>query len=173
MSFSATEVMALAQKAARGAGFPPAQAEAFGRAAVIHLGADRPGDALRAALADPKDSPILRLPLLMDDVFRAAASLPEPIELSLQTGDEALAPAYIRTLPIRIVSCKVQPGTDGPARLVIEADPSTPAKPSLPPRIALPDDLAAELSALAQKTYVPATEESRRKGAGAGLTDND
>ena len=173
MSYSATEVIALAQKAARGAGFPPRQAEAFGQAAAIHLGADRPVQALRDALADPADSPILRLPLLMDDVLRAAASLPEPIELSLQTGDEALAPAYIRTLPIRVLSCQVVPGDEGPARLVIEADPATPAKPALPARITLPDDLAQDLSTLAQKTYVPATEASRMTGAGAGLTDND
>jgi hypothetical protein len=39
---------------------------------------------------------------------------------------------------------------------------------------AYPDpDAWAALEALARKTYAPATEASRRSGAGAGLTDND
>lgn len=49
------------------------------------------------------------------------------------------------------------------------------------PGTALPDqwrtdisaEVAARLNALAHRTYAPATEESRRAGAGAGLSDND
>ncbi len=37
----------------------------------------------------------------------------------------------------------------------------------------IPDDIWAALSAYAHRTYAPATEESRRLGAGAGLSDND
>lgn len=35
------------------------------------------------------------------------------------------------------------------------------------------EDIWAKLESLAAKTYVPATDESRRRGAGAGLIDND
>jgi len=39
--------------------------------------------------------------------------------------------------------------------------------------VAVADDLWQRASSHAAKTYVPATEASRLKGAGAGLTDND
>jgi hypothetical protein len=39
--------------------------------------------------------------------------------------------------------------------------------------IAIPDDLWRRFTALAALTYVPASEHSRRAGAGAGLSDND
>ena len=35
------------------------------------------------------------------------------------------------------------------------------------------DEIWEALSAFAHRTYVPASESSRLKGAGAGLTDND
>jgi hypothetical protein len=35
------------------------------------------------------------------------------------------------------------------------------------------DEIWEALSAFAHRTYVPASEASRLKGAGAGLTDND
>ena len=40
-------------------------------------------------------------------------------------------------------------------------------------RAMLPKDTYNKLTALASKTYAPATEESRIAGAGAGLNDND
>lgn len=40
-------------------------------------------------------------------------------------------------------------------------------------RSSIPPGLFSQLDAFAQRTYAPATEASRIKGAGAGLTDND
>jgi len=40
-------------------------------------------------------------------------------------------------------------------------------------QIDIPDHRWSVLEALAARTYVPATTESRASGAGAGLTDND
>lgn len=72
------------------------------------------------------------------------------------------------------------------ARQVVKADwvrlspASIPAvKPTLGARLTrcyraeLSSDTAATLTAFAQRTYAPETEESRLGGAGAGLTDND
>jgi hypothetical protein len=174
MTHSATEIMALAQKAARGAGFPADQAEKFGRAAALHLGAGRDPGPLVEALANPEDSPILRLPLLMDDVLRAVALAGPEVALSLHPGDEGLALSYARWLPMRLVHCGLRPAEDGAqARLEITADASVPARPSLPPRIPVPQDLFDLFTRLAAKTYVPASDASRAAGAGAGDIDND
>lgn len=47
------------------------------------------------------------------------------------------------------------------------------AERSLPNGVVVNADAWASALSLAQRTYVPATDESRRRGAGAGLTDND
>ena len=46
-------------------------------------------------------------------------------------------------------------------------------EPSLCTRAEVPQPAFATLSEFAQRTYAPATEESRLRGAGAGLNDND
>ena len=50
------------------------------------------------------------------------------------------------------------------------------SEPTHQPRsggVEIQDDIWRELNLLAKRTYVPATEESRARGAGAGRTDND
>ena len=42
-----------------------------------------------------------------------------------------------------------------------------------PGAVDIADEIWEALSAFAHRTYVPASEASRLKGAGAGLTDND
>lgn len=171
MTHSATEVQALATRAARGAGFPPAQAELFGRACVQHLALDGDAAPLIDALANPADSPILRLPLLLDDVL-AAAALTDPVELTLQNGDAALAPSYASLLPVAVLDTAIVRHLEQ-KRLRITLDLATPSRPVLPPRIKVPAQLLVALERLAKNTYVPATDASRRAGAGAGLNDND
>ena len=173
MTRSANEIEALARKAATGAGFPPAQAEIFGRAAVLHLARGDDAEALTDALRDSADSPILRLPLVVEDLARAIAMAGPTVSLTLQRGDEALAPAYARLLPMALRAVCVTPQPDGPARLEIEADTARRASPGLPPRIEAPDALMRRLGELAARTHVPASEASRRAGAGAGNIDND
>ncbi|WGW03686.1 hypothetical protein [Tropicibacter oceani] len=175
MTRSANEIMGLAQKAASGAGFPPEQAARFGQAAVAYLAAGQPPDALLTALRDPADSPLLRLPLLMDDVLRALSLTGPEVELTLHPGDEALATAYARLLPLRMTACTVveADGEAGQARLRVAADTDTPARLRFPPRIEAPQSLIEALGQLAARTYVPASEASRLAGAGAGNIDND
>ncbi|MFZ7090335.1 hypothetical protein [Primorskyibacter sp. 2E233] len=173
MSRSANEIMGLAQKAARGAGFPPQQAERFGRAAAAHLAANRNPEDLVQALRDPADSPVLRLPLLMDDVLRALSLTGPNVDLTLHPEDVSLASAYARLLPIRVTDCTIVQDEDRQPRLHVSADLQTPGKTSFPARIEAPEDLIAQLSRLAAKTYVPASEASRSAGAGAGDIDND
>ena len=55
-----------------------------------------------------------------------------------------------------------------------EGETSIPPAPPRATRIGRIDSAAlARLEELAALTYAPATEDSRRRGAGAGLTDND
>lgn len=172
MTYSANEIAGLCQKAARGAGFPPAQAETFGRAAAVHLGTGGAPEALTDALRTPSDSPILRLPLLMDDILRGLTLAGPTITLTLQPGDEALAPAYARLLQIKLTDCQVSRIADGLPRLTVSGDPATRVRLTLPPRINAPTGLIDKLTRLAAATYVPATAASRA-GAGAGNIDND
>lgn len=172
MSLSANEIQALATKAARGAGFPPGQAESYGRATVMHLVAGRDPQPLRDALAQVDNSPILRLPLLVDDILAACAAVKGPAELTLNPADSALAPSYAELAPVRLRDCTLITTGEQP-RLRVDAELDTPWRPKLPPRLDLPARLRATLNELAQNTYVPASEASRLRGAGAGLSDND
>lgn len=173
MTWSANEISALSQKAARGAGFAPAQAEVFGRAAAVHLGTGGPAEALTEALRTPSNSPILRLPRLMDDILRGLTLAGPTISLTLHPGDAALAPAYARLSQIQLTDCRVTRAEDGPPKITVTADPAIRARVTLPPRIFAPTWLIGALTRLAAATYVPASEQSRRAGAGAGNIDND
>lgn len=173
MSFSANELGGLAQKAARGAGFPPRQAELFGAAAVLHLASGGDAGALEQALADPQDSPILRLPLLTEDILRALTLTGPEVTLTLQPGDEALALSYTQLLHVCVERAEIEQAPDGLPRLTVRADLNTAARPDLPARIDAPEDLVAWLGQLAAETFVPPSEASRSAGAGAGNIDND
>jgi Protein of unknown function (DUF3726) len=78
-------------------------------------------------------------------------------------------------------TCSVEPATfptRGPADIALRR--ATPSAITSPPCLATRYDPAAvsdtgwdQLERLAKRTYVPATDHSRARGAGAGLTDND
>ncbi len=172
MSFSANELASLAHKAAVGAGFPPSQAETFGRAATLYLGDGHGAEALVGVLDDAADSPVLRLPLLMDDILRAIALLGPEVTLSLHPGDVDLASSYARLLPLQITSLDVDIPEEGQPRMHLVTDPARPTQHPLPPRITAPEPLVSTWQDLAARTYVPATAASRA-GAGAGNIDND
>jgi hypothetical protein len=62
----------------------------------------------------------------------------------------------------------------GPATVHLSWTKAPLAAPKhLPDRATLAPDIAACLGAFAMRTYAPATEESRARGAGAGTSDND
>src|SRR6056297_3046447 len=173
MSYSANEIMTLAQKAARGAGFPPAQAVLFGRATVQHLATGGEIGALTGALASQTNSPILRLPLVMQDILRALPPAGPEITLTLHPDDVALAESYARLLPLRLKACTVTRQAGHPPRLSITGSIAQRTRATLPARIEAPEPLIESLSRLAAETYVPASAASRSVGAGAGDIDND
>ena len=163
MKASANEVMVLAAKAARGAGAPPAQASAFGRAALCHLAADRSATDLMTALDTLPQGPVISLPL-------AFATL---VVTQTHTGTiRAEAPAdlvrsYAEAQPFA-TSVSLE-GDD----LIATLDTKTPTARATVARIDLPDGLAHLLNTHAAKILVPENAASRSSGAGAGLNDND
>lgn len=169
MMRSVNEVEVLARKAALGAGFPPAQAESFGRAAAHHLALEGDPEALTRAL-DAAGGPILRLHLLPEDIRRALPLAGPDMVLSLQPGDAALAPAYARLCGHAIAGCHVVEEAGIP-RLHLSIAPDALAS-SLPARLTLQGDVYDALAASAARTLVPASDASR-SGAGAGDIDND
>lgn len=170
MTGSQNEIATLFRKAAIGAGFPPAQAARFGKAAVRHLGGGGQPGPLMDALATPADSAILRLPLIADDVLRAKAVLDGEIALSINIGDAALVRAYVEAIPLGLAGFALEDGDDT-ARVILT--PGADGPPPLPERIELDDATLTALRDLGRRTEVPASDASRLSGAGAGLTDND
>lgn len=166
MSWSRAEVLALATKAARGGGAPPAQAALFGRVVAIHLGQGRDAAALKHALDALPGGAILRMPLLLQ---RLAARGTAQLSLEMPTGGQpALLQSYLETLPnlTRVVAVH----TDI-LEVALETTASAPS-PKLS-RIEGCEALLAHMTDLAARTFVPDSETSRQAGAGAGLTDND
>ncbi len=100
MKNATADLQSLAERAAQSVGFTQAQAETFGRATVRHVAEERDCAAVLEALRDPADSPILRLPLILDDLMLACAALGGTAELTLQPDDADLAQSYAELLPV-------------------------------------------------------------------------
>lgn len=164
MSWSVTEIAALAAKAARGAGAPPLQAARFGQAAARHLAAGRDGGVLKAALAALPAGPVLQVPIALDAALACGQA-----DAPLHPGDVApdFLCSYVECLPFQAALAQERD------RLLLRVDLSHPAPQQRPARIICDADFIAELEHLAARTYVPDTAQSRARGAGAGLTDND
>ena len=166
MKVSANEVLTLAGKAARGGGAPPAQAVAFGRAALCHLSAGRdPGDLSDALDALPKGA-ILEIPLALSRLIEAAEGDTAKGLLSV-SAPPALLLSYAEAQPFEVAT------EDTPSGLKLTLSLTNPNTPPPVARVELPDAMHAQLNDLAQKTLVPESAASRISGAGAGLTDND
>lgn len=163
MKASANEVMTLAAKAARGAGAPPAQAAAFGRAALCHLAAGRSAVDLITALDALPHGPIVSLPL----TFAALATPASPKAMFRADAPPDLVRSYAEAQPFA-----TSVAFDG-QHLTATLDIKTPTARPTVSRINLPDELARLLNTHAAKTLVPESAASRSSGAGAGLTDND
>jgi hypothetical protein len=161
MNLSANQIVATTLKAARGAGFPMAQAECFAAATAQHLIQNRSEDDLSQALIHTDDSPILSLPALLDEVCVSGSqtlqnpNLPSLVQSYVETAAfEAQCIRAGQTILIKHLS-------DRPPLITPVA------------RVEMSPTLWAHLNKLAAKTYVPASEASRISGAGAGLSDND
>jgi hypothetical protein len=193
LDLSMNEVETLGCKAARGTGLPWGVAEDTGRAAGWIARRAGPWAGQLLALLEvpppPEASPLLLAGLLADSFT------PREIErvvapLWALPGLLAAAP---RTVSIRLDDAEIRcnpgehPSASVPAEalaLLAEATLSVRFPPAPLPRLAhaLPMQFrrslvaAADwrrLEALASRTYVPASDHSRRTGAGAGLLDDE
>lgn len=163
---SGNELVALASKAARGAGAPPQQAADFGRAALCHFQAGRAPQHLRSALAALPTGPILDLPLALIRIVERADGDAATGVLDLDAPAD-LIESYLEAQPFAVTSSHAQRGIE------ITCSLSTPAQRRPPVRITLPGGLAMQMTDDAARLLVPDTAASRASGAGAGLTDND
>lgn len=166
LTWSAAEILALATKAARGAGAPPAQAARFGQVAPLHLMAGRKTELLAEALDALPDGPVLSYPLAIDRALTALAQGHEA-EIAGVPFDELLE-SYVDTVPF---AAEVTHKTQG--HVALQVDFTVPRAPAVLHRISGCDALIALMLGLAARTFVPESDQSRKSGAGAGLTDND
>jgi len=198
MQCSRNELTAVLAKAASGTGLPVGVAQDAARAAVwLEEHGEEGVSSLLAALSleDQHQSALVRgvaaVDLAIAEPGRSIA-VPEldlPILVAGYAGSAAVDGATVMVTFAADVSATV-----GPDRLALtgRVPPRSdvtieailpPSVPSLSPplTVARPYRGAIDVSdthweaasALAAQTYVPATEASRLKGAGAGLTDND
>ena len=166
VSWSVTEIAALAGKAARGAGAPPAQAARFGAVVAAHLANEKSAEDLMRALNALPSGEIVALPLALDAALASLATGgPAVLELVSNTS---LLESYVGQLPF---AAHVSETPDG--RVCLHADLTKPRAATAPGRVSGCDDLVARMETLAERTFVPETEASRAAGAGAGLSDND
>lgn len=189
MNLSLNEVEAMAKKAARGGGFDWGVAEEAGKAvrwlcqngidgcaalAELLSTDDAEHCALRTGLhvtdfaetlreSDMDIGPVNAPELLLPFVASAALQLETP--LTLLTSDQT----YVTDG--RRLDCARGGHTDKPDTVKMGGVLKQPTQPM---SRANPDAGSwAVLGRFAHKTYAPATEESRLRGAGAGVSDND
>jgi hypothetical protein len=156
MMRSANEVMALAVKAARGAGAPPAQASQFGTVAVVHLCAGRRVEVLNAALSELPTGPIIEIPLAFMRVLEGAQD--GRAAGAFDIAAKTLGLSYVEALPYR---GHVKP--DG----LLHLDVNVPAVQRPVLRIDLAPEIYSQWTALAARLLVPESDTSRQSGAGA------
>lgn len=164
MSWSRAEVQALATKAARGAGAPPAQAVLFGQAAALHLAQGRAADALAQALNALPDGPIMTFALSLHRLAGQAASAD-----TMACDDlPELAQSYLETVPFGVAG---HPGSPRLPDVTVNAHTRVPEVTRT--RITGCDALIDQMIIYAAATYVPDSAASRRDGAGAEQTGAD
>jgi len=195
LDLSLNEVETLAQKAARGAGLPWGVAEDTGRAAawVARRVGPWAGQLLALLEAPPPqdESPLLLAGALADQsVSRHLARVALPL-----WALPGLLTTLSRPLALRLDGTAAEihcnPGEAASASVPAEALAaltaaslalvfSDVALPALPYRLEarcrrslVPGAAWRRLEALALRTYVPASDHSRRTGAGAGLLDDE
>jgi len=169
MTLSWTELVALATKAARGAGAPAGQAAQFGTAAAVHLDKGRSAQDLTAALDALPMGPIPLVPIHLRALLGTAQNgiLTTEVETAaLSCGDQLLC-SYVDALPY---AHEVTPQS---ATVHLWMDTSDIRPLHNAARLTVPPELYDLLTAAAAQTFVPDTAASREGGAGAGLTDND
>jgi hypothetical protein len=159
--------MMLATKAAGGASAPPAQAMAFGRAALCHLIAQRPMADLTEALGGLPQGPIMQFPSAFIRLTETTTTTPSSTGQIDVPEFSSLALSYAQALPFKTTARLAG------ATLTLDLDVDTPNQIPAVSRVTLPDEIYRHWQSLAARLLVPESEASRLSGAGAGLTDND
>lgn len=165
VNWSCAEITALAAKAARGAGAAPGQAMRFGAVAVVHLLAGRHASDLADALAACPEGAVRDYPARLD---QALACIAQGTETDIFLRRDALLDSYVDAL---VFAAHLEAVPEGGWRL--RGDLSRPLVKANSGRIELDPALMAQFEQLAARTYVPETDASRLRGAGAGVSDND
>jgi hypothetical protein len=156
---SLNEVEVVLTKAARGCGADAAQAARFGRGAVMYLCGDDATAPIHAALAALPTGPIVDYAAkIQQDLAQATGN-----SANFQ-GAEPLWIGYFTALPYKVTRVSQAEYT-----VHMDAFENAPK----PARLTIDPEDMAKWQALAAKTYVPESAQSRLAGAGAGLTDND
>lgn len=174
MKRSLNEISAMVVKAARGAGLPLGHCDDIG-AAAAHLAATDPLrlDCVIVALRGPH-APVDMVGGRFRNA-RAAMAGPIAVDMILSGAAEVtLEDIDAPRLVLAICAARgvaVAQRSEGKA-LILNLKNDTVTPPAAR-SVTVSDLLWGQLSTLAAKTYVPATEASRLAGAGAGLTDND
>lgn len=185
LDLSLNEVEMLAQKAARGAGLAWGVAEDTGRAAAWIAARFGPWAAELLALLHGQDSTLLLGGLLADDFSdRHIAHVASPLWALPGLFGATTRPVAIR-LEAVVMHCNPGEAPTASAlalptacslKVAFAAEPLPELPVTLVPKfrrsIVVDRDWQA-LQALAYRTYVPATDRSRRSGAGAGLLDDE
>ena len=190
MSFALNEIEAMAKKAARGAGYTWGLTEEAAKATRWLCAQGLDGVAVLAAALDhaPTDDAPLSIGARLSDqaqsLSRSALDLSAVSQPMMLLPFAAMAARQIGAT-VTVTSTGVVAVTDG-AGLRLSGDfPSGTADLTVSKggQLLDPKPLSTRatpsprswdtLNRLAHRTYAPATEESRRLGAGAGLSDND
>ena len=192
MSYSLNEYEALCKKAARGSGMHWGQSEEVGKAArfLATYGLDNGRLVLSAIETFGPQNALWLGPALCDEGW----DFEEPLVIRGIEAQALMLPFLHMMVPNRNVSlcitwdkfdaivssagiyCILCDGLyeDGPLDICIsKISRSKNEVLCAQSRVDIPKDILDRLNSLAFKTYAPATEESRLKGAGAGFSDNN
>ena len=192
MSYSLNEYEALCKKAARGSGMHWGQSEEVGKAARFlgTYGLDDGRLVLRAIKTFGPRNALWLGPALCDEGW----DFEEPLVIRGIEAQALMLPFLHMMVPNRNVSlcitwdrfdaivssagiyCILCDGLYEDGALDISISKTSRSKNEVlcaQSRVDIPKDILDRLNSLAFKTYAPATEESRLKGAGAGFSDNN
>ncbi|MEL7211719.1 MAG: hypothetical protein AAGK92_03585 [Pseudomonadota bacterium] len=155
---SVAELQSSLLKAGRGLGLPLGIAEDIATAAPFFLAADEPNETFAQLLREMESGHVTRVI--------------EAIDAALCDGEAEIADSRAARALVASASYRAQRILVLKASRVVAEGPAKIARP-FPRRKMIDDGLWDRLQGFAARTYVPASEASREKGAGAGLTDND
>ncbi|MEE4237049.1 MAG: DUF3726 domain-containing protein [Anderseniella sp.] len=192
MHVSLNEVEVMATKAANGAGRPWGLAQEAGMAAARLEAMGLPGAGSLLGLLEATDGEAdlrRRCPVLEGAHLCDLAGAGLPVSFDAMHEPLLLAPFLMQAGVAATISwpgCEVDVRADGltvrgkaagaglPVTVHVAAGTGDAAqlKPQ-PGAVDIAGEIWEALGRFAHRTYVPATEASRLKGAGAGLTDND